>query len=788
MVSTRERTTTIFVYTTLANAQAKTNGTQYTGPIVEGSCRYEHVYITAFPGFGECNAAMFRAEIGANTDLTGKYIAVKYTYYEADNSANATEKWLFTGRVVSCRYDEEKATRTLEAYDQFYDLRTADASSWWASYWQSAVFVSWSSFINAICTQWNIPRGTLTLGDQQINVTAQRNNPITGCTVAQLLSLLAQVAGVFLYFDGNGSLQKGSLAMETAADISDNIDNGETMIADGDLAQFGTLLVYDGNAVTYTGGSGEPTYSISDNPLLYGINTAELPTYLSGTLAILQAIQQRPASLRLIVSDPRVIDAGQRVTSGENRAHFVTGVEMSGAQMIECLLTCTAEQNAAAGYDPAVISMANNVQALGVQMTFKVNADSVIEAVNLEAQNAVTINAEALNINGIISANGTFKIDTAGNVTATGGKIGGWEIGANYLRRIITLGQYDYQVILYAPDSPIATTGAVAIQRRAAGTSDAWSSVTRMTYGGGLITNSLTADGGTVGGWTIGAASLERSAEIAGVLHKAGLYAPSTLTADAAAVKVQRGSGNDRDEISVKYDGKIEATNKINAETTNTIGISGAGFETKSEYHDYTETDQNRRGYATLNGSSFALQNAKRGSVGEVNERPAYEAIVEATEIGATVDIMAHTGTDDEAEASLDVSAGFASLYLGDGTNYSRLASDGLTVKGVDYFTPETGSGTRNTTNTSSGTLNYYKIGRVVVVVMTGTAPAVTTANAVLFSGLPAAIDNISFPAVPTTARGAARFYVDTAGNIKIGGNATAAQTYLANFTYIAAV
>ena len=390
--------------------------------------------------------------------------------------------------------------------------------------------------------------------------------------------------------------------------------------------------------------------------------------------------------------------------------------------------------------------------------------------------------------NAIKSSNNNFSVSAAGALTANSGTIGGWTVVSTGLYRVITSGAYDYRVLLYAPEQTTDTTTTIAIQRRAAGTSDAWASVTRMTYGGALITNALTAEGGTIGGWGIAANSLEKSQTVGGVQYKAGLYAPGSLTADAEALKVQRGSGNDRDELSVKYNGSIAATNKVNAETTNTIGVNGSGFETKSEYHDYVNTDQNRRGYASLNGSSFSLQNAKRGSGGEVNERPAFEAIVEARENGATVDIMAHTGDSDEAEASLDVSDGFASLFLNDGTDYSRLASDGLTVKGVDFFTPDSGSGTRNTTNTSSGTLNYWKLGRIVVVSMTGTAPAVTTANAVLFSGLPAAIDSFSFPAIPTTARGAARFYVDTAGNVKIGGNATAAQTYLANFTYIAAV
>jgi uncharacterized protein with LGFP repeats len=65
--------------------------------------------------------------------------------------------------------------------------------------------------------------------------------------------------------------------------------------------------------------------------------------------------------------------------------------------------------------------------------------------------------------------------------------------------------------------------------------------------------------------------------------------------------------------------------------------------------------------------------------------------------------------------------------------------------------------------------------------------PSVTTADAVLFTGLPDAVANTSFPAIATTARGAGRLYVDTSGQIKIGGNMNTAGTYLGNFTYVSA-
>lgn len=60
-----------------------------------------------------------------------------------------------------------------------------------------------------------------------------------------------------------------------------------------------------------------------------------------------------------------------------------------------------------------------------------VQGNIVIEAINGES--TTTINADKININGAISANGTFKIDTDGYMEATGGNISGWELGNEFI-------------------------------------------------------------------------------------------------------------------------------------------------------------------------------------------------------------------------------------------------------------------------------------------------------------------------------------------------------------------
>lgn len=60
-------------------------------------------------------------------------------------------------------------------------------------------------------------------------------------------------------------------------------------------------------------------------------------------------------------------------------------------------------------------------------IALKVDVDGVITAINL-AKGEATINANKINLNGVVTANETFKILEDGSMEATGGTIGGWNI------------------------------------------------------------------------------------------------------------------------------------------------------------------------------------------------------------------------------------------------------------------------------------------------------------------------------------------------------------------------
>ena len=437
--------------------------------------------------------------------------------------------------------------------------------------------------------------------------------------------------------------------------------------------------------------------------------------------------------------------------------------------------------------------------------------------------------------------------EITGVVNSGSGSIGGWTISQTGLSKVITSGQYDYQVILYTPSNATSTSTAIAVQRRATGTSDAWASVTRITYGGKLISNdaeitgTINSENGAIGGWSIGQNAISKSQTVSGTTYTAGMYAPSSVTGDSAAFKVQKGS----DTLSMNYDATItgETTsgslhtkikfnpNSVEAETdyvnpdnnTNrhsTMSLSGNELFIEDDYKIDSTTYGDPRAEASLKAQNAAAGLSLLSE--DDNNGDLNEGSIEAWTHGygdTIISLFEYDGTEErgnglgirpnmitgqtvyapqgEGRGSFEIKTSPADNHPLIELDYTDSNSDehivkldtedGLSIDNTSYTNYDSGTATRNTTNTTGGTCEYWQIGRIVVVSFRQLVPSVTTADAVLFTGLPNAVANTSFPAIATTARGAGRLYVDTSGRIKIGGNMNTAGTYLGNFTYVSA-
>ena len=438
MAAARERRIALYAYNTRADAEANTNGTEYTSGIVDDTPRFEHVFFTEFPGWGEANAAMFSCDISGTTDLSDKWVRVKYSYYATDAATNMTNKWLFLGRVDSCKYDNLKTVRTLVAYDLLYYLRSVDVSDWWSTYWadKPASYYMFGTVFRDMCSAYSVLTNIHpnTLPSPTINTNGAKATQLSGCSFADMLAFVGQLVGAYFYIDGAGVLRFAYIDnRSTPAAVDDNMDTANTEIGDTALPAYAAMMAYSGADVIYSAGTGEPVYTIRDNPLLNGKTTAQIATQLDALRTQLARVSGFwPLTLECIVSAPDVIDTNQdrarllTTADGNNtRLHALGSVELWGTQLINQRAVCPADMVTGAAVSASMSAALNAIQQMGVEMTYKVNADNVIEAVNLEAQGGVTINAQAINIHGVVSANGNFKVDTDGNMEAANGKFTG---------------------------------------------------------------------------------------------------------------------------------------------------------------------------------------------------------------------------------------------------------------------------------------------------------------------------------------------------------------------------
>ena len=437
MIPARDRLTKLYVYDTEADMLDDLNGTEYTSGVVDGSQRFEHTFFNAFPSFGEANAAMYQCDISGTGDLTGKYIRVKYSYYATASASTRTDRWLFAGKVDKCTYDRYKTVRSLTAYDKLYELRSVDISAWWTTYWASqSTDKTYAQFVVDMCSAFGVTTDWQNLTDASgtIVYATAKNLRLAGCSFVEMLRYIGQLTRYSWFILANGKLGRSYLHNNIwQRNIDDAIDTSTTEYGDEPLPAYASVMAYDGADVIYTYGSGSPTWTIRDNPLLKGKTTSQIATELDSLRSKLAVTAgYYPLTADMIVSSPDDLNIGYdnllnvKTTDGTlTRKHVIAGIRLWGPQLINQQIICPHEMEQGDSLSPSMSAALSEIQKMGVEMTYKVNADNVIEAVNLEASDTVKIQARALDINGAISANGNTKINTDGTLEAVNGKFSG---------------------------------------------------------------------------------------------------------------------------------------------------------------------------------------------------------------------------------------------------------------------------------------------------------------------------------------------------------------------------
>lgn len=176
----------------------------------------------------------------------------------------------------------------------------------------------------------------------------------------------------------------------------------------------------------------------------------------------------------------------------------------------------------------------------------------------------------SVNYAGKLKASG---VEISGTITSESGKIGGWTIGSNVIKKEPTIDGKSYNVGIYAPESPIATNAAFYVQNV---TDDYYPFLVR--YNGSL----RAVGGGTIGAWTLKAGEPSSSSPSQGSLYS-GM---STLNSSSMGVYIgYDGIALGGGKFKVTRDGDLTATSG-----SFSGAISGSSFTSTAE-KTYTNSD-----------------------------------------------------------------------------------------------------------------------------------------------------------------------------------------------------
>lgn len=232
----------------------------------------------------------------------------------------------------------------------------------------------------------------------------------------------------------------------------------------------------------------------------------------------------------------------------------------------------------------------------------EVTAASIVTAVNNDT-GAITLNADKINLNGVVTANNNVKITTDGKIIATGGTIGSWEIMNGYLRSYVngtnssggafylSSGSYDgsssnlskYWIYIYDDEGqmPFSLSKDGILTAKGAQI-EGDSTFTGKVYAtDGIFNGEITAKTGSIAGWKIGTTSISKETTYNNAKFTTSLFALDGMYNDNGNAKdvfrvMKTENGKNEYPFVIRKDGSLWATNaeitgKITAES-GTIG------------------------------------------------------------------------------------------------------------------------------------------------------------------------------------------------------------------------
>ena len=185
--------------------------------------------------------------------------------------------------------------------------------------------------------------------------------------------------------------------------IENDFHHNESLEASKDGYTINLSGKWDGNGDFTIKGTGDvyiDHLSLTDKPL----ENFRITTFT--------AIEQTAQSIKLLGT--RIDGATGAITQVQQSVNALNGTISSIASTVN-------------GHTTSISNLTISVNGINSTVSTKVGKSEIISSIN-QSSESVTINANKINLNGTVTANKTFKIDTSGYMTCVGGTIGGFTI------------------------------------------------------------------------------------------------------------------------------------------------------------------------------------------------------------------------------------------------------------------------------------------------------------------------------------------------------------------------
>lgn len=352
----------------------------------------------------------------------------------------------------------DKLYRQIEAYDYLYDIVNKDVSAWY----ESLTFpLSQKEFRDSFFSY---------IGIEQVQTTLVNDNMVVTKTISAtelpgkiVLSAICEINGAIGRINRDGKFSYVVLETNPAERITLNkIVSGSGSYEDSDTTAISKVQIRNNeNDIGAIVGEDGNTYVVQDNFLVYGKSSTDLTNIANNLLSVISGISYRPFNAKFIYGNP-CYEIGDAITVVSRNAIFnsyifnrtlnginaiTDSINAKGTQIYsnninsknnqilqlenrtnELVRTVDGIEVRVTETDKALSKAISEIEVNATNIDLKVSKGGSIADINASVasgQSEVKISADAISLEGAVTANDNFKILEDGSMECKSAKITG---------------------------------------------------------------------------------------------------------------------------------------------------------------------------------------------------------------------------------------------------------------------------------------------------------------------------------------------------------------------------